>query len=74
MNDWDKPFTMGDAERKRTHTNDDGKLSVLFDVEGEELWVPEKCIHDDSDVWGDSKDDSGTLVVRLWWAKKKGHA
>lgn len=74
MSDWDKPFSMGDAERLRTHRNDEGKMKVLFDVEGEEMWVPESCIHEDSDVWCDSRDESGTLVVRLWWAKKNGHA
>ena len=48
--DWDTPHTLGDAERKRVYEKD-GKKSVLFDVEGEEMWVPEKCIHDNSDVW-----------------------
>lgn len=71
MNEWDEPFQLGDAERKKVSDND-GKVNVLFDVEGEEMWVPEKCIHADSDVWCNSKDDSGTLVVRLWWAKKRG--
>lgn len=70
--DWDTPHTLGDAERKRVYEKD-GKKSVLFDVEGEEMWVPEKCIHDNSDVWCDSEDDSGTLVVRLWWAQQKGY-
>jgi hypothetical protein len=71
--DWDKPFTMGDSERKKVFKRD-GKVNVLFDVEGEELWVPEKCIHPDSDVWCDSKEECGTLVVRLWWAERNGHA
>lgn len=72
--DWDEPYNMGDAERIRTHKGDSGKVSVLFNVEGEELWIPESCIHEDSDVWCDSKESAGTLVVRAWWAKKNGYA
>lgn len=73
-NDWDEPYTIGDAERKRVYTNADGKTSVLFDLGDEEVWVPEKCIHEDSDIWGKSKESSGTLVVRLWWADKNRRA
>lgn len=63
--DWDKPLVIGDADRKKVYKKD-GKVSVLFDIGGEDLWIPEKCIHEDSDVWCDSEDPSGTLVVRLW--------
>jgi hypothetical protein len=71
--DWDKPFVLGNADRKKVYDKG-GKVNVLFDVEGEEIWVPEKCIHEDSDVWWNSKDPSGALIVRLWWAKKTGYS
>lgn len=65
-----EPFIMGDAEVLRESNN--GK-NLLFDVEGEEIWVPKKVIHDDSEVWKYPQDE-GTLVVEYWWAEKQGAA
>jgi len=75
ISDWDKPFTLGDAYRKRVAKIEDGdSKSALYDVEGEDMWIPENCIHEDSEVSYDSDDAYGTMVVRLWWAKKQNLA
>jgi len=44
--------------------------ALLCTIGGEELWVPQSVIHDDSEVYQDG--DEGTLVVAYWWAKSKG--
>lgn len=73
--DWDEPFTLGDAHRIRAAKIVDGDSeSALYDVEGEEMWIPEKCIHEDSEISCCSDDADGTMVVRLWWAKKQNLA
>lgn len=35
------------------------------------FWLPQSAIHDDSEVW-DAKNNSGELVVKSWFAEKKG--
>lgn len=54
--------------------------AVLFDGDelDDALWVPNSCIHDDSEVWGNDpatgETDSplfGELVVKKWWARKE---
>lgn len=35
-------------------------------------WVPKSVVHDDSEAF--KKGDSGSLVVKKWWAEKNGHA
>jgi hypothetical protein len=37
---------------------------------GKERWVPLDAIHDDSDVWKPSQ--TGTLIVKRWWAEQEG--
>lgn len=46
--------------------------AILVDVDGEEVWIPQSCVHDDSEVW--KRGDEGTLVVTRWIAEKKGLA
>lgn len=65
-----EPFEMGSATPIRESGN--GK-SILFDVEGEHIWIPKKVIHDDSEVW-ETDQEEGTLMVKFWWAEKEGHA
>jgi hypothetical protein len=36
------------------------------------LWVPESCIHDDSEVFVGCDSTKGELVVAAWWAEKEG--
>jgi len=43
---------------------------LVLDDNGEEVWVPQSQIHDDSEVW--RRGDEGTLVVTDWFAKKAG--
>ena len=69
MGDWEDPHLMGEVVVE--YKTDD---AVKFNVDGEEIWVPNKCIHDDSEVWESSKrGDIGNLVVRFWWAEKNGY-
>lgn len=35
-------------------------------------WIPQSCVHDDSEVYG--YGHSGNVVVHLWWAESKGLA
>jgi hypothetical protein len=43
--------------------------AVLCEIDGEEMWIPQSQIHDDSEVW--KEGDEGKLVVSQWIAKKK---
>lgn len=47
--------------------------AVLFEIEGEETWIPKSVIHEDSEVWK-ADQSAGTLVVAGWWAEKNGLA
>ncbi len=38
--------------------------------EGPSFWIPKTVVHDDSEVYKDG--DSGTLVVKDWFAEKRG--
>ena len=44
--------------------------AILVIVDGEEEWVPQSQVDDDSEVW--QEGDEGTLVVSGWFADKKG--
>lgn len=67
--DVDKPFILGDAEVLAESKNE---KNLLFNVDGEEMWIPKKVIHDDSTVW-EKGQPAGELVVKLWWAEKNGY-
>ncbi len=48
-------------------------LVVLED--GERLWVPKKCVSEDSEVYWIDDEENGTegeLFVHRWWAEKEG--
>jgi len=49
------------------HETDD---AILVVVEGDEYWIPQSQIDDDSEVW--KNGDEGTLVITEWIAEKKG--
>ncbi len=49
------------------HSSDD---AILVVIEGDEYWIPNSQVHDDSEVW--RKGDEGELVITDWWAEKKG--
>jgi hypothetical protein len=44
--------------------------AILVVIEGEEYWIPQSQVDDDSEVW--EKDDEGTLVISDWIAEQKG--
>lgn len=46
------------------HITDRGGALIKFE-NGSEHWLPQKAIHEDSDVY--EKGDSGTLAVSTWW-------
>jgi hypothetical protein len=44
--------------------------AILVDVAGEEFWIPQSQVTEDSEVW--QEGDEGTLVVTDWIAREKG--
>lgn len=46
------------------------KAICCIGASGRERWVPQSVVDDDSFVW--KTGDSGTLVVKRWWAVEKG--
>ena len=44
--------------------------ALLVDIDGNEMWIPQSVIHDDSEVY--EEGDTGLLVVKGWWAQKQG--
>jgi hypothetical protein len=46
--------------------------ALLCLIEGEEVWVPQSQITDDSEVY--EQGGEGKLVVTTWWAAKQGLA
>ncbi len=46
--------------------------AILCVIEGEEVWIPQSQIDDESEVW--KAGDEGTLVIPLWLAEEKGIA
>lgn len=47
------------------------KLALLCVIDGDEVWVPDSQIHDDSEV--SEQGHEGKLVVTKWWAEKNGY-
>ena len=45
-------------------------LAILCVIEGEEIWIPQSQVSEDSEVY--SVGDCGTLIISKWLAKKKG--
>lgn len=49
--------------------------AILVNHENEEQWIPNSQIHDDSEIWEKSTiGETGSLVIPLWLAEKKGWA
>lgn len=59
------PCTLGHAVGLRATA-----MAVLVRRGGRELWIPQSCIHEDSEVYGEGH--TGKLVVFEWWARTKG--
>lgn len=46
--------------------------AMLCLVNEEEVWIPKSQVDDDSEVFDDDDNSTGTLVISEWIAKKKG--
>lgn len=47
--------------------------ALLVDREGDEQWVKNSQIHDDSEIYEETQlKESGELVIPTWLAEKKG--
>ena len=47
-------------------------ILVVMTANGDEVWIPQSVIHDDSEVYGDGHN--GSVVVLGWWATRHGYA
>ena len=63
--DGDDPCELGTAEYMF-----ESQKAVMFNIEGEEMWVPKSVIHNDSEIWDSTSERCGLLVVKTWWARK----
>ena len=49
------------------------KAILVEDEDGEEVWILNSQIDDDSEIWEDSElKEEGKLVISEWLATKKG--
>ena len=48
--------------------------ALLVEYEGEEIWIPQSEIDDESEVFDADDNSEGDLVIPLWLAEKKGLA
>lgn len=62
-----EPIKLGYA---RVITTSEKALNVMTKEHGT-FWIPKKAVHDDSEVW-DAKNNNGELVVKSWFAERKG--
>jgi len=47
--------------------------ALLCELEtGDEKWIPQSMIHDDSEVYDDGDNSEGELVLHEWFASKAG--
>lgn len=47
-------------------------LALLCELpDGREVWIPQSHIGDDSEVYDDSDNNRGKLVITAWLAKQK---
>lgn len=53
------------------NTSKKGALFKIYSFKSDlAVWIPQSCIHDDSEVW--KKGQRGDLVIMEWFAEKKG--
>lgn len=67
------PVKLGHAKVQVVTRHPDGKIKAvrLDTLEHGSVWCPYNAIHDDSEVY-DHENNSGELVVKSWFAEKKG--
>ncbi len=44
--------------------------AILVEIGGEDFWIPQNQISDESEVWREG--DEGTLIITDWLAMQKG--
>lgn len=44
--------------------------AILVDIHGDEHWIPNSVIHEDSEVYKSGTE--GDLIVERWFAEKEG--
>jgi hypothetical protein len=66
MADESPGVSMGGA----TCTRETAKAILVVMTGGKEEWIPQKAVHDDSEVW--RKGQAGKLVVARWFARMRG--
>lgn len=65
MPEWPDEVSIADVTCLR-----ETEKAILVEIEGEEIWVPQVCVSDNSEVW--KPGDTGTLIVSAWIARAKG--
>jgi hypothetical protein len=45
---------------------------TLKDESPKQRWVPQDCIHDDSEVYEDGQSGNLVIVDGSWWARQEG--
>jgi hypothetical protein len=68
MDDEDEGTDIGEGKAIRGT----GRALLIKLASGEEKWIPNSCIHDNSEVFKENQE--GTVVVKTWWAEKEGLA
>ena len=48
------------------------EMSLLCEIDGEEIWIPQSHITADSEVFDGNENSEGTLIITAWLARKKG--
>jgi hypothetical protein len=64
--DGEEPFEIGLVIVK--HVTAQALLCMKQNLD--DIWIPRSVIHDNSEVWRASQ--SGIMIVKVWWAEKKG--
>lgn len=70
MSDGDDPFTHSQRVVCVHTTQEAIKVTPVHPHKPIPFWVPQDCVHDDSDVY--DKGHEGRLVVKKYWADKQG--
>jgi len=45
--------------------------ALRIEIEGEEHWIPQSVIHQDSEVFDDEDNSEGMLVLMDWFAERE---
>ena len=57
-------------EEVRCIAETDRAICCVAVAGGPKVWVPQTCVHDESEVYG--RGHVGKLIVKQWFAKKQG--